>query len=126
MSKPETESDRNPADEHALGKACSIIAPAGLIQEYDFDILNTKHFHLNQSSSHDGIADSPEAKSIEGYEITLTGDAHPVTELNRIPYHGPVCDGDQSFGVIVWVCRKGRKRRPRPTENEGLQAWRRH
>lgn len=54
----------------------------------------------------------------------LTCDACPVTEVEGIPDHGPIGDGKKSLGVLVRICRVRGQRRPRPTENKGLQPRR--
>ena len=57
-----------------------------------------------------------------GVPQVLTCDACPVAELEGIPDHWPVGDGQKSLGVLIGVCRVRGQRRPRPTENKSLQA----
>lgn len=45
-----------------------------------------------------------------------------VAKLEGVPHHRPVGDGQESLGVLIGVCCKGRKRAARATQDQGLET----
>lgn len=51
-----------------------------------------------------------------------TRDAHPIAPFQRVPDHGPVCDGQQRFWYLLGSRCECAERRARPAQYESLEA----
>jgi len=60
------------------------------------------------------------------WDAGLTCDACAVAEVDRVPHHRPVGDGEESLGILVGIARKCGERGAGTAENQGLQPRRSH
>lgn len=55
-----------------------------------------------------------------------TLDSHAVAEIQGVPYHRSVGDGDQGLGEFIWVWREGGEGDTWTTQDDGLNPLLRH